>query len=137
MMRQMGGSNCGLFLIAVATSHCFEQDPSSVEYDQSQLKPHLTSCFLRKCMTIFPSKEKLIFSAVPVNRFDFRVYCICRQSRVSNVLCIRCAFCAEEYHPQCTSLEQPTTKLKTIQEFSCFKQRCKTFIFRKYFRDIL
>ena len=54
MTQQIGGSDCGLFSLAVATSLCFEQDPSSVEYDQSQLRPHLTSCFLRKSMSVFP-----------------------------------------------------------------------------------
>ena len=28
-------------------------------------------------------------------------------------------------------------EIKTIQQYSCFKQRCKTILFRKYFRNVL
>ena len=41
MQCQKGSKDCGLFAIAVMTSLAFDEDPSTVSYDQDNLRRHL------------------------------------------------------------------------------------------------
>ena len=41
MQKQHGGNDCGVFSIAAMVSLAFEEDPSSVKYNQENLRPHL------------------------------------------------------------------------------------------------
>ena len=45
MQKQINGTDCGIFTIAVSTSLAFGEDPSRVMYDQSAMRPHLVHCF--------------------------------------------------------------------------------------------
>ena len=42
---QEGGSDCGLFAIATATTLCHGEDPVDLEYDQSLMRSHLLKAF--------------------------------------------------------------------------------------------
>ena len=43
--RKIGGTNKGLFAIANAIEVVNSDDPSSVTFDQSSMRPHFFSCF--------------------------------------------------------------------------------------------
>ena len=51
---QEGGSDCGLFAIATATTLC--QDPVDLEYDQISMQSHLLKAFSMKTLLRFPAK---------------------------------------------------------------------------------
>lgn len=56
MQQQSGGTDCGVFAIAVTTSLVFDEDPSEVTYQQASLRSHLVMCFASGKLTSFPSK---------------------------------------------------------------------------------
>jgi len=53
---QEGGSDCGLFAIATATTLCHGEDPVDLEYDQSSMQSHLLKAFSMKTLLCFPAK---------------------------------------------------------------------------------
>ena len=53
MQKQVGGVDCGVFSIAIATSLVHGQNPVSVVYDQPLLRSHLVSCFEKLAMIPF------------------------------------------------------------------------------------
>ena len=50
--KQEGGTDCGLFAIATATTLAHGINPSS--FDQSAMRRHLVSCFKEDLMTLLP-----------------------------------------------------------------------------------
>ena len=54
MQCQKGNKDCGLFAIAVITSRAFGEDPSTVNYDQSNLRSHLVDCITKGELSLFP-----------------------------------------------------------------------------------
>ena len=58
IQRQIGGSDCGLFAIACATSICNGLDPSICSYDQSNMRDHLKVLFEMSSIGVFPPSSK-------------------------------------------------------------------------------
>ena len=54
MQCQKGSKDCGLFAIAVITSLAFGEDPSTVSYDQDNLRRHLIDCITKGELSLFP-----------------------------------------------------------------------------------
>ena len=52
---QSGGTDCGLFALAFATSLCGGQDPTAISYNQGQMRGHLLSVLLSKKIQPFPT----------------------------------------------------------------------------------
>ena len=42
--KQLGGQDCGLFAIAIATSLATGGDPAELVYDQAAMRAHLVKC---------------------------------------------------------------------------------------------
>ena len=55
---QFGGSDCGLFAIAMATDLVHRIDPFSVKYKQQLMRNHLIKCFQRLKVSSFPSQAR-------------------------------------------------------------------------------
>ena len=56
MQKQDGSTDCGVFAIAVMTSLAYEEDPSRVEYNQMQLREHLSDCITKGNLVCFPKQ---------------------------------------------------------------------------------
>ena len=54
MQCQKGNKDCGLFAIAVMTSLGFDEDPSTVIYDQDSLRRHFVNCITKGELSLFP-----------------------------------------------------------------------------------
>ena len=54
MQCQKGNKDCGLFAIAVMTSLGFDEDPSTVIYDQDSLRRHFVNCITKGELPLFP-----------------------------------------------------------------------------------
>lgn len=50
---QMGGTDCGLYAVATATSLANREDPSFIHYIQSAMRSHLEYCFQREYLITF------------------------------------------------------------------------------------
>ena len=56
LQKQVGGSDCGPFAIAVATSLAHQRDPSALMFEQTVMRAHLVQCFEKGKLTPFPCK---------------------------------------------------------------------------------
>ena len=52
--KQKGGTDCGLFAIAIATTLALGLDPAEITYQQSSLRHHLVKCLEDGKFTMFP-----------------------------------------------------------------------------------
>ena len=57
MQRQQGGSDCGLFAIAVCVEFLYGRQPSECHWDQSKMRSHLVGCMEKGRITPFPKKS--------------------------------------------------------------------------------
>ena len=57
LQKQRGGSDCGLFAVAVATALAFGVDPTAVNFQQNEMRGHLSNCFQEGLMTVFPTSS--------------------------------------------------------------------------------
>lgn len=105
--RQEGGSDCGLFAIAMAYDLCAGVDPVTKEYVQSEMRSHLHSCFNNKLLKPFPStvcnNEKRILFKVTI-----KVYCKCRRPEEGKWM-VYCDKCNVWYHKGCVPVRCVTT----------------------------
>ena len=72
VQRQHDSNNCGVFVIAFATSICFSANPSNVLYDQTCLQSYLTKCLESGMMKPFPAKERK--TQRPYSRVQYEVF---------------------------------------------------------------
>ena len=119
---QSGGSDCGLFALAFATSLCEGHDPSAILYNQPQMRNHLFTCLVAGKITTFPHRpssrrDKTESELIPV-------FCICRLPDNGGVM-IQCSKCDEWYHRSCIRL--PEKYLNNDQLSWCCSQckRCR------------
>lgn len=100
IQKQVGGSDCGLFAVAIATSLCFGDEPQGHFYYQYKMRDHLTSCYLTGKMGQFPSsiveREGTLYSKASI-----KVYCHCRKPHKEGTFMARCNSCHEWYHRRC------------------------------------
>ena len=50
--KKVGGNDCGLFAIAIATAIVFGADPTKLLFDQAAMRSHLVQCFTDKVMIL-------------------------------------------------------------------------------------
>ena len=55
MQKQVGGKDCGLFAIAVATAILFGKNIINTIFDQQKMRSHLLACFNAKSLSMFPT----------------------------------------------------------------------------------
>ena len=92
---QKGGSDCGAFAVAFATSLCTGDSPVTITYHQPSLRRHLMECLERQTITPFSGvKKKARYSE------HFRVYCCCHQPE-SDERMVECKGYHEWYHDMC------------------------------------
>ena len=54
MQTQRGGTDCGVFAIAIATSLGYGDDPAKLTFQQENLREHLLKCLEAGNLTVFP-----------------------------------------------------------------------------------
>ena len=57
LQKQVGGTDCGLFAIAVITAIAHGKDPSQIQFKQEEIRNHLLNCLKDKYITLFPCIE--------------------------------------------------------------------------------
>ena len=62
MQTQQGGTDCGVFAIAMATSLGCGDDPARLTFQQENLREHLLKCLESGNLTVFPVATYLIIS---------------------------------------------------------------------------
>jgi len=79
VLWQSGGSDCGLLVLALATSICEGHDPAIILYDQPQICDHLLSCITAGKTTTFPQRSSRRRARVNKTETELiPVFCKCR-----------------------------------------------------------
>ena len=99
VQEQRGGSDCGLFAVAFATSLCVGDDPTLITYKQQLLRKHLCECLEKRMMTTFPKTARPRKPSQPRAVVQCSVYCSCRLPECGRM--IQCDGCTEWYHEEC------------------------------------
>ena len=102
---QGGGSDCGLFALAFATSLCNSDDSTRHTYMQHAMRDHLVAAFETGKLEGFPISRSRWSNLKPVKSEQFRVYCNCRQPFGGNDM-IECSCCKEWYHDTCETVPE-------------------------------
>ena len=58
IQKQQGGTECGLYAIANATSIAYGRDPSQLLHCEKEMRQHLFNCFSQKHLKPFPLIDK-------------------------------------------------------------------------------
>ena len=53
--RQIGGEDCEVFTIAIATALAFSKNPATITFDQPTMRSHLVACFEKGTFSLFPT----------------------------------------------------------------------------------
>ena len=53
LQKQVGGTDCGLFAIAVISAIAYGKDPSLLQFKQEEMREHLLNCFKNEYITLF------------------------------------------------------------------------------------
>ena len=98
--KQKGSTDCGLYAIATLTCLALNVDPTSVVFDQEQLRTHLIRCLEKEEISEFPVIKRRR-PASRVTKIEIcLVYCYCRlpDNEEKMVLCEKCE---EWFHLDC------------------------------------
>ena len=100
---QEGGSDCGLFALAMATDLCRDNDPVNMSYHQHRMRSHLEECFENLILTPFPScKNTKSKKSRVLNSTNVEVYCVCRQPE--QLPMVECDNCSVWFHTECADV---------------------------------
>ena len=121
---QRGGSDCGLFAIAMAADLCRDRDPYMICYDQSKMRSHLAEAFEQLMLLPFPSislknnlKRRVLASTTVA------VYCICRQPEVFPM--IECDKCSVWFHQDCVRVPDSLMRLLATEDDDWYCPSCE------------
>jgi hypothetical protein len=120
MQRQTGGSDCGLFALAVATSLAYGQDPTAHTYDQDKMRSHLQESFRLNYMVQFPSKKRRVANRVKTVQ-DVKLFCICRSPDADRCRMVQCRACKQWYHQDCVSAPDRVFTAAARVQYHCPK----------------
>ena len=103
--QQTGSSDCGLFAMANDTSICSGVDPTSHDWDQTEMRQHLVKCFKAGYMEMFPTETaaKPKVSTTVETTEEVAIYCACRQPDDGKDI-FRFDTCHVWYHRACENV---------------------------------
>lgn len=101
VMMQRGGSDCGLFALAMAADLCRGVDPYQARYTQDRMREHLRSDFDNLRVSCFPAslsqQKQRCFVSV-----SYEIFCICRKPESYPMA--GCDTCGQWYHSICLDI---------------------------------
>ena len=120
VQRQVGGSDCGLFLLAFATDLCHGIDPTNQKYNQGSIRQHYVNCLENGAMPPFPKTEKRVPRHLGSITSSVAIYCVCRlpYDREEYVQCSN-GKCKKWYHPTCVKI--PAWAINSNRKWRCNK----------------
>ena len=126
VQQQRNGVDCGLYAIAFATSLAFGKDPTTLAYDETQLRTHLVRCLEAGRMSEFPTinGNKRV---VRCRQFSstIELYCTCRlpyfKSSEKGMAMAQCDGCLEWFHRRCKNI--PDSVFTIERSWKC--EQCK------------
>ena len=110
---QSGTSDCGLFSVAFATSLCCGLDPSTLNFDQLQMRSHLLKCIEAERIMSFPTRSIRRKIQKPQIKYS-AIYCVCRLIDDGTPM-VQCATCSNWFHTACVLVAQEYLTNRELQ----------------------
>ena len=73
VQQQPDSSNCGLFVLAYATTLYEGKDPTKTKYDFPRMQTHFLDCLQKKKFIAFPSTSSMYLPSKPL-MISFKIY---------------------------------------------------------------
>ena len=103
VQRQTDGTSCGVFAVANATALCHGLDPTTLVYDEKQMRKHLLACLTTRNFDPFPvvhkNRPKAAISSQKVDLF-----CNCNMPASFDKEMVECEKCLKWFHFRCVAL---------------------------------
>ena len=135
VQKQRGGSDCGLFALAFITAVCHGDDPTSLYFDQENMRSHLITSIESGEATPFPVIKEQTRRKRLVDTVHIELHCVCRPPDNGTPM-IKCDECLCWFHAVCVNAvlgEKPWfAKLVALirwYSFPSFSVRCYTLRF--------
>ena len=93
--RQRGTSDCGLFAIANSFALATGIDPSTIYWDQSKMRDHLSKCFEERKIEMFP--HEVMQRSCKRSHYVISIYCVCLR-HIPGAQMVHCSVCDNWYH---------------------------------------
>ena len=103
--KQVGVVNCGLHAIAMVTCLAFGQDPTTVVFNDDELRPHLSNIFETKKISVFPIKKRRNPQSDIRKEVICGIFCYCRLPERDKMVC--CGKCQDWFHLTCVQTHIP------------------------------
>ncbi len=114
---QEGSNDCGLFALALSCDISTGVDPVKRQYNQTEMRDHLQSCFERRQASLaFPSEHREC-SRRTVRQVFLELHCLCRLPEMEKVM-VCCDVCDVWYHEGCVPVPD-TVFLDDSAEWVC------------------
>ena len=102
VQQQRGGSDCGLFALAFITAVCHGDDPTSLYFDQENMRSHLITSIESGEATPFPVIKKQTRRKRLVDTVHINLHCVCRLPDNGTPM-IKCDECLGWFHTVCVN----------------------------------
>ena len=80
IQMQVGGSDCGAFVLAFATAICYGHSPGEFHFDQQRMRAHLIECLEMMQFMMFPIQEaRRQGRSNLVRLFWFTAFAVCQK----------------------------------------------------------
>ena len=129
VQRQVGASDCGLFVIAFATTLCQGGDPHITSYLQGDMRSHFVKCLEAEIISEFPAPQRprRLGRQRVIKRQNVDVFCTCRlpwnKHNSENGPLVQCQMCKEWFHQVCMEIDQD------IVDQPALRYNCKLCLF--------
>ena len=100
--KQIGVVNCGLHAIATVTCLALGNDPTTVVFNNDELRPHLLNIFETRKISAFPVKKRRKPQNSISKEIVCHIFCYCRLPEKGEMVC--CEHCQEWFHITCIDL---------------------------------
>ena len=100
LTKQIGSNDCGLYAIAIATALAYEVDPSTLLFEQNEMRTHLANCFMRQHLTQFPTKKTRRTTNSILSTVTVYVCPACKLTE-NGIDMVQCEQCEIWYHDPC------------------------------------
>ena len=117
VQQQLGGTDCGLFALTFITALCHGDDPTSLYFDQENMRSHLIARFESGEATPFPVIKKQTRRKRLVHTVHINLHCVCRLPDDGTPM-IKCDECLGWFHTVCVNA--------VLGEKPWFCQTCST-----------
>ena len=104
--KQSGAADCGLYAVAVASCLALEEDPTTIVFNQQELRSHFSHVLEKGEVKLFPVKQRRRPESKVCGTETVSVYCYCRMPDHGKLM-VECSTCSDWFHEECIREEIP------------------------------